>query len=308
MNPGDRPTLLLVGGGGGLLGRALVAELAGRYRLRSLHPTASREEARVGGLTWVPGDAARVNDWRPLLDGVDVVVNVAWYRWESEARFRALAGGLGRLVTACADGPRPRFIQVSVPPAPERLEVGLPYLRWKREVDRAVSASGLDFAIVRPTLLFGRRDRLLGVMLGLMRRYPVFPMFGDGRYHLSPISVSDVARAIARLADDPRTGTFDLGGPVRYEYRELTDLMFRLLGKRPRYWRLSPQGGIRLARVLERLGSTLLYAYEVDWLVSDRLGPPPNAELGGTLERVEPYLEAEARALGRRPGPDPARS
>jgi hypothetical protein len=48
---------------------------------------------------------------------------------------------------------------------------------------------------------------------------------------------------------------------------------------------------------METLGSTLLYAYEVEWLLSDLLGLPPYEGLSQPLESVEPFLDSEARRL-----------
>lgn len=292
--PPDRPFVLVVGGTGGLLGRALRSELAREFRVRSVHRRPDPAETRAG-FEWVAADIGLVRDWNPILQGVRFVVNVAWYRTGPPIAFESLAGGLLRLIEASRTAGVERFIQVSVPAAPENLERGLPYLVHKRRVDASLSESGLSYRIVRPTAMFGDRDVLLGVMFRMIRRYPWFPMFGDGEYHLSPIAAEDVARAIRLELERPGTGVVDLGGPTRFRYRDLTDLMFHLNAKRPRYWRFGDRASIRLARILERLGSNLLYAYEVEWLLSDLLGPPPYAGLDRPLARAEDYLERLAR-------------
>jgi NADH dehydrogenase len=151
--------------------------------------------------------------------------------------------------------------------------------------------------------MFAPGDVLLGTMLRQIDRYPVFPMFGDGSFRLSPIAASDVARAVVRAAAEPPRSTVDLGGPVAYRYRDVTDRMFALLGRTPRYWHLSPAGAKLLAGLLQSLGSTLLYRYEVEWLLSDTLALAPSPFLDGPLERVEPYLEAEAARISGRPVP-----
>ena len=291
-----RRTILLSGGGGGLVGRAVVAELARDHEIRSVHRHPSPDEARLG-VRWVPADLTEPVDWERWLDGVDVVVNLAWYRWGSDRRFRRLYEGLSRLLAAAVRRGVPRFLQLSVPPAPTSLETGIPYLTYKRRFDRDLAGSGLSYAVLRPTMIFGARDVLLGVMMRTIRRYPFFLMFGDGGFHLSPIASSDVARIVRKFSESEETGTFDLGGPASYRYRELTDLMFQLLGKRPRYAHLSPMGARRLARLLQGIGSTLLYEYEVEWLVSDMLALPPYEGLARPLERVEPYLSREAERL-----------
>jgi uncharacterized protein YbjT (DUF2867 family) len=302
---GRLPRLLLVGGGGGLVGRSALPELRGRFAVRSLHRHPSPREAP--DVEWLPADVATYADWDRALEGVDVVVNLAWYRWASERVFRRLSEGLARLLDAAERRKLGRFVHVSVPPAPARLETSLPYLTYKRAFDRRLTASGLSFRIVRPSLLFGPNDKLLTVMLRLIDRYPFFPMFGDGQYRVSPLAASDLGRILAREAASTTSGTLDVGGPVVYRYRELTDLMFRAVGKRPRYWRMTPAHGHRLTALLRAFGSTLLYPYEVEWLTSDLLGLPPIPPLDGEWRRVEPFLseEVDRRRAARRPGLPP---
>ncbi|MCI4324282.1 MAG: hypothetical protein L3K00_00105 [Thermoplasmata archaeon] len=300
--PGRRPRLLLVGGGGGLLGRAVLEEFAPTWSIRSVHRHPVERE-RALGVEWVAADVGALADWTPALREVDAVVNLAWYRWGSDGRFRALEAGLERMRVVAETRGTP-FVQVSVPPAPASLEAGIPYLTYKRRFDGAVRSGRSPFAVIRPTLMFAPGDVLLGTMLRQIRRYPIFPMFGDGAYHLSPIAASDVARAIERAARTPPNATIDLGGPVSYRYRDLTDRMFALLAKRPRYWHLGRRGAVGLARLLQRIGSTLLYAYEVEWLLSDTLALPPSSFLEGPLARVEPYLRAETERVTGRPAPE----
>ena len=297
--PGAR--LLLVGGSGGLVGRALLPELVGEYDVRSIHRHAVTAEA-TAGIAWIPADVGGIAEWGPIVRDVDVVVNLAWHRWGNATRFRRLQAGLSRLVVASrASGVR-RFVHVSVPEAPPRLEARLPYLAYKRRFDGELARSGLSFRIVRPTMLYGTGDRLLSVLLRLIDRYGLLPMFGDGSYHVSPLAASDLAEIIRRESAGSSTGTIDVGGPERWRYRDLTDLAFRVVGRTPRYVRLGPRASVAFAQLVQDLGSTLLYAYEVEWLLSDRLGLPPYEGLDRPMLRVEPFLRAEIarrRSRGR---------
>lgn len=308
--PGRVPRLLLVGGGGGLVGRNILHEFLPTWRIRSVHRRAAHLEAG-SPVEWIPADVTRLVDWNPLLDDVDAIVNVAWYRAGPATLFRDLHDGLLRLLRAAQLRGIRRFIHVSVPPAPPHLEEGFPYLVFKRKFDRALAESGISYRILRPTMLFAPHDVLLTVMLRTIHRYRLFPMFGDGGYHVSPIAATDLAYLLRLSAEGDEVGTVDLGGPQRFRYRELTDELFRVLGLRPRYWRMSPRSGVRLARILEALGSHLLYAYEVEWLVSDRLGLPPSSAIDRPLTPIGPFLENEARRLtpprARRPSDGVAR-
>ena len=299
--PSSRPRLLLVGGGTGLVGRHLRAEFGADWQIVSVHRRASPAET-VSGVEFRPADITKVIDWTPLLQGVDMVVNVAWYRSGSMRRFRPVADGLLRLVAAADRLKVPRFVHVSVPDSPIQLETNLPYMSEKRRVDRAIEASGLSYAIVRPTMLFAERDKLVTVMLRTMHRYHSFPMFGDGEYHISPLAARDFARVVRLEGNRRDRRNVMVGGPKRWRYRDLTDAMFAALGLPPKYFKLSPRGAVRLARLLETFGSTLLYVYEVEWLLSDMLGLPAYEGLGEPLHPVEPFLTEEAARLRRTGG------
>ncbi|MGI0070521.1 MAG: NAD-dependent epimerase/dehydratase family protein [Thermoplasmata archaeon] len=298
--PSARPRMLLVGGGGGLAGRAVLEEFAPDWTIRSVHRQLAPGES-AAGVEWVPGDVATVRDWSPLLAHADLVVNLAWYRQGPERRFRALREGLIRLLQASEGAGVRRWVQVSVPDSPASMETTLPYMVHKRAVDNALSTSSLSYSIVRPTMLFGPRDKLLTVMLRTIARYHRFPMFGDGEYHVSPIAARDLARVLRREAGLTVRHTVDAGGPTRWKYRDLTDVLFAALGRAPRYVRCSPRGALRLSRFLEAIGSSLLYAYEVEWLLSDRLGLPPYEGLDRPLDPVEPFVRAEAAHFSRPP-------
>jgi uncharacterized protein YbjT (DUF2867 family) len=290
---GPLPRLLVVGGCGGLVGRAVLEEFRADRRLRSVHRHPLESE-RQSGVEFVPGDATTIADWAPLLEGVDTVLSLTWYRPGRDRRFRPLAIGLQRLIDASRTVGIRRFVHLSVPDAPAHLERALPYLSIRREVDRYLAASGVDFVIVRPTMLFAPGDRLATVMMRTIHRYGRLPLFDNGDYHLSPVSTGDLARVLRREGSLGGRRTITLGGPRRWAYRELGDRMFSALGRTPRYLRMTAANGRRLARLLEVLGSTLLYPYEVDWLVSDMLGVPPYADLDRPLESIEPFLDREA--------------
>ncbi len=210
--PGLRPRLLLVGGGGGLVGRALLREFAPDWQIRSVHRHSTPEESdpvgRMGaGRRGHASELASRAGWggRGHQRGVVPL--------GPDRRFRPLAEGLRRLVAdARAVGVR-RFVQISVPIATDHIETTLPYMVRKREVDRAIVESGIPYTLVRPTMLFGPRDVLLTVMLRTMARWHRFPIFEEGEYPVSPISVRDLARIVRREASLDGARTVTAGGP-----------------------------------------------------------------------------------------------
>jgi hypothetical protein len=87
-----------------------------------------------------------------------------------------------------------RFVHVSI--ANPSLESRLGYYRRKAQVERAVCESGLSYAILRPTVIFGAEDILINNIAWFVRTFPVFAVPGNGRYKVRPIYVEDMAEEL----------------------------------------------------------------------------------------------------------------
>src|SRR5260370_26202906 len=96
------------------------------------------------------------------------------------------------------------------------------YIRKRGEGELAVRAAFPDAIVIRPAVMFGPDDAFLTTILKLLRRLPIYPMFGRGLTRLQPAYVEDVAEAIGRVmqrAETPST-IFEFGGPRVYSYEE----------------------------------------------------------------------------------------
>jgi hypothetical protein len=80
-----------------------------------------------------------------------------------------------------------------------------PYIRARGQGEDAVRLGFLGATILRPSVMFGPNDALLTTLIGLVRRLPIVPLFGDGGTRLQPVHVEDIAAAVASLvaASDP---------------------------------------------------------------------------------------------------------
>ena len=104
----------------------------------------------------------------------------------------------------------------------------LPYFRGKAQVEDALRASGLSYAMLRPTVIFGFEDILLNNIAWMLRKFPVFPIPGRGDYRLQPIYVEDMADLAVEMAARDDDVEIDAVGPDVFAYDELV----RLIGQK----------------------------------------------------------------------------
>jgi uncharacterized protein YbjT (DUF2867 family) len=125
-----------------------------------------------------------------------------------------------------------RFIHVSG--IGSDFESTSPYIRSRGEGERVVREAFPAATFIRPSVMFGRGDALVTQVAKMLRRLPVFPLFGGGQTRLQPTYVEDVAEAIARAVQNSRSEMcYELGGPRIYTYRSLLEVIARSLGKKP---------------------------------------------------------------------------
>ena len=206
MSTAPLPRRLLLLGGTGFVGRALCEHLARvAPGCRVVVPT--RRPAAAGHLRPLPMVelvAADVHDpatLARLLAGCDAVVNLVAVLHGNEARFERVHVELPRrLAAACqASGVR-RLVHVSAlgvaEDAPSR------YLRSKARGEAVIRAGGLDWRLLRPSVIFGAEDRFLNLFAELQQVLPVLPLAG-ATAQFQPVWVEDVAAALGQLIERP---------------------------------------------------------------------------------------------------------
>ncbi len=164
------------------------------------------------------------------LHGVEVLYNTYWVRFNYRSFTHAQAVENTRTLFAAArEAGVARVVHVSItnPSAGSELE----YFRGKAELESALKVSGLSYAILRPAVLFGREDILINNIAWLLRRLPVFGVFGDGEYKVQPIHVDDLARLAVEHGAKRDDVIVDAIGPETFTYRELVATIGRAIGK-----------------------------------------------------------------------------
>lgn len=146
--------------------------------------------------------------------GVDTFYNTYWVRFArgSFTHDDAVRNSLALVDAAATAGVR-RMVHVSImnPDA----DSPYTYHRGKATVEKAVEESGMDYAILRPSVLFGGGDILINNIAWLLRHLHVFAIPGDGRYEVRPTHVEDLADLMVSLGEAAGSTVRNAGGPRR---------------------------------------------------------------------------------------------
>ncbi len=182
------------------------------------------------------GDVTRPATLAPALTGVDAIVHLVAiprdFNGGAEMRLVNTEGTRALVSAMHAAGVR-RLVHMGVMGVVD--DPNLHYASSKARAEAIVRDSGLGWTILKPSLQFGEGDGFFNIVAGLVRISPgAVPVPGDGSARFQPIHVDDVATVAVRAIADPSTigGSFELGGPRYWTYREITREVVKALGKR----------------------------------------------------------------------------
>jgi len=232
-------TKIVLPGGAGLVGQNLVARLKARgYRhivvldkhranlevLRRVQPDITVEYA----------DLSQPGDWRAHFEGADVVVMLqAQIGGNFYAEFVRNNVDSTRLILDAIEAFKVPYLVHISSSVVESVADDF-YTNSKKEQEKMVLESGISCPILRPTLMFGWFDRKhLGWLSRFMRKVPVFPIPGDGKYMRQPLYVGDFCNVIMscierRIPD----GIFNISGQERIDYIDIIHHIKRVTGAR----------------------------------------------------------------------------
>ncbi len=249
---------VFVTGATGFVGRTVIQALrAEGYVVRCLVRRGSERDLRgVGAIERVEGDVLSPQTLEEGMAGCDAVVHLVGIIREhvptNTTFYRVHVQGTGNVVAAAASVGVRRYIHMSALGAREGARSRYHQTKWAAE--EAVHACSLPWTIVRPSVIYGRGDGFVSLLVWVVRRLPVVPLIGGGR--LQPVPVEQVAQGVARALARPSAvkQTYEVGGPDRVTLGELVDLIGKALGRR-RILKLNvPRVVVRVAtRALHRL-------------------------------------------------------
>ena len=241
---------IAVSGANGFTGRFVCAELQRRQRsfIALLRPGS---DAAWMNAYQIPVRFADLNHTEQLaqqLMGCSALLNVASIGF----------GAAPSIVEACLSAGVRRAVFVSTTAIFTPLNAGSKVVRQAAEA--AITSSGLDTTILRPTMIYGTPgDRNMIRLVRWLDRCPVLPVFGNGRALQQPVHVSDVAWAVVQVLEASATigRECNISGASPLTYNDVVHLTAQALGRRVQRFHIPAQSMVAALQAIERFGVTL---------------------------------------------------
>jgi len=257
---------------------------------RRPHPFGDQVEA-------VPFDFDRPARLAESLRGASTVYNTYWIRFpHGRLKFERAVENTKILVGAARAADVRRFVHISI--TNPSVDSTLGYFRGKAILEQVIADAGLSYAIVRPTVVFGREDVLINNIAWLLRRSPVFLIPGSGDYRLQPVFVEDLADLAIEAGERGDDVILDAVGPEMFTFEELVRGIANAVGSRARLLRLPTSVVVPVANTIGWfLGDVLLTRDEARGLIGELLisDKPPTGRT-----RFSDWIAANAEKLGTR--------
>jgi NADH dehydrogenase len=287
-----------VTGAFGYTGRALAERLlAAGHEVVTLTRRSGTGDPLSSRITVRPIEGVSRDELAASLEGVDTLFNTYWLRFpRGSETFEGIVARSALLLEAARQAGVRRIVHVSVVNA--MVDAETPYVRAKAALEAVVRSSGLEWVIVRPTLLYGPGDILINNLAWALRRLPVYGMPGFGRYTVQPVHVDDLARICIEAAEGESGLVIDAAGPETHAYCDLVAMIRTAVGSRSIVVPVPHLVVLAAGRVLALLvRDVVLTRDEIRELTSSLLTShePPRGEI-----RMSDWIRDNADTIGRR--------
>jgi NADH dehydrogenase len=234
--------MILVNGGTGFIGSEVVKKFLARgvrVRVMTRNPDRGRKLFEGAEVEILRGSVKDLESLRCSMEGIQTVVNCVQHdNYPMEKPSKGLAfleidgAGTRNQVQAAVDSGVREFVYISGAGAGEGRAEN--WFRAKEVAERAVTESGLKYLIIRPTWVYGQRDKSVNKFVSFAKKLPLVPLIGDGLQKVQPLYVKDLADIISStVIDNLAWGkTFDVGGPQVLTMRRLVETILEVLDKK----------------------------------------------------------------------------
>lgn len=229
------------------------------------------------------------------MKGATVLYNTYWVRFSyGGLSHESAVRNTKTLIHAAEAAGVKRIVHVSI--TNPSIDSPLPYFKGKAELEQAIQASTLSYAILRPAVLFGEGGILINNIAFMLRRFPLFAIPASGEYRVQPIFVDDLAELAVEGGQRTDSYVIDAVGPESYKYTELVEVIRTAIGSKSLIVHLPPAIVQVASGILgAMLKDVVLTADEIKGLMADLLVShrPPTAST--SLDR---WIKSHAQTIG----------
>jgi NADH dehydrogenase len=289
--------LHVVTGAFGYSGKYIAARLlAAGHRVRTLTNTNPETDPHQGLVEVRPLNFADYSGLVEALKGAAVFYNTYWVRFNyGDFSYAGALENSRMLFAAVREAGVGRIVHISITNPSE--DSPFEYFRDKAILEKLIIESGLSHAILRPAVLFGAEGILVNNIAWMLRRFPIFGVFGDGRYRLQPIHVDDLACLAVEQGQRRENRIINAIGPETFTFRDLVRMIGEAIGKKRRLVSISPGMAFSVVRKVGQMtGDILLTRDEIEGLMANLLYV--EAEPAGTTS-LSQWVEENKETLGR---------
>lgn len=194
-----------------------------------------RPRPNVGDrVEWRQGSVDDVNSMAKVFEGAEAVYHLVGIIVETGDKtfVDTVVHGTAHMVEACRRaGVRLMVYQSAMGTADDARS---PYRQTKFEAERTIANSGLDFVILRPSIIYGPGDGFISMLSKMIRLSPIVPLPGGGHFELQPVYVDDMSRCLERSLHtaEARSRVIEVGGPEKLEYRRIVNILMKTMSRR----------------------------------------------------------------------------
>lgn len=235
--------------GGHLIKRLLIDGHKVRTLVHRRRPDPALESQIVAGT----GSVNDIESLRNAFEGAETVCHLVGLITETRTQTfeEIVAQGTANVVEACRQAGVRRLLYISA--IGTAAKAASKYHRTKYVAEQAVVSSGLEYVILRPSVIFGPGDGFITMLDGLIRLSPVTPIIGTGRYKLQPVFIDDLVEVMVRsMTSDVGLGRIiEIGGPEKLEFLQILNIIKQVTGRRRLNLHLPPAFMKLVARLME---------------------------------------------------------
>ena len=240
-------------------------------RIRTLTGHPDRESPFGHQVSASPFNFDNLSQLTKSLHGATTLYNTYWVRFShGQVTFDKAIENTKTLIKAAEAAGVRRIVHISITNPSQ--ESPFPYFRGKALAEKAITHSRLSYAIVRPTVIFGTEGVLINNIAWLLRRFPIFAIFGSGDYRIQPVFVEDVAEIAVSAGNKDDNIVMDAVGPEIFTFDELVRLIATKINSRARIVHVKPGLALFLARMVSyAVRDVVITGDEINGLMSNLL-------------------------------------